>query len=186
MNTTHRHSDALSGLVFEAHSLRRQVGQMIRVQRTVPAPADLDVDMIGVPEDSPLELDLRLESVGEGVLATGTVEATLEGECSRCLDPIKEELLLDVQELYFYPDKEADEDASRVSAEETIDLDPVVRAAVVLNLPFSPLCRDDCAGLCPDCGANLNDDPDHDHPDRIDPRWSALEGLVGGDDSDRS
>jgi Predicted metal-binding, possibly nucleic acid-binding protein len=127
-----------------------------------------------------------LESVGEGVLATGTVEATLEGECSRCLDPIKEELLLDVQELYFYPDKEADEDASRVSAEETIDLDPVVRAAVVLSLPFSPLCRDDCAGLCPDCGANLNDDPDHDHPDRIDPRWSALEGLVGGDDSDRS
>ena len=104
MNTTHRHSDALSGLVFEAHSLRRQVGQMIRVQRTVPAPADLDVDMIGVPEGSPLELDLRLESVGEGVLATGTVEATLEGECSRCLDPIKEELLLDVQELYFYPD----------------------------------------------------------------------------------
>lgn len=79
MNTTHRHSDALSGLVFEAHSLRRQVGQMIRVQRTVPAPADLDVDMIGVPEGSPLELDLRLESVGEGVLATGTVEATLEG-----------------------------------------------------------------------------------------------------------
>ena len=176
MNTTHRHSDALSGLVLETHSLRRQVGQMIRVQRTVPAPADLDVDMIGVPEDSPLELDLRLESVGEGVLATGTVEATLEGECSRCLDPIKEELLLDVQELYFYPDKEADEDASRVSAEETIDLDPVVRAAVVLNLPFSPLCRDDCGGLCPDCGANLNDDPDHDHPDRIDPRWSALEG----------
>ncbi|ETI98468.1 MAG: Metal-binding protein, partial [Leuconostoc sp. DORA_2] len=115
--------------------------------------------MIGVPEDSPLDLDLRLESVGEGVLVTGAVEATLKGECSRCLDPIEEDLVLDIQELYFYPDKEAEEDASRVSAEETIDLDPVVRAAVVLNLAFSPLCRDDCEGLCPDCGANLNEDP---------------------------
>ena len=168
------------------NTTHRQVGQMIRVQRTVPAPADLGVDMIGVPEGSPLELDLRMESVGEGVLVTGTVETTLKGECSRCLDLLKEELLLDVQELYFYPDKEAEEDASRVSAEETIDLDPVVRAAVVLNCPFSPLCRDDCAGLCPDCGANLNDDPGHDHPDRIDPRWAALKGLVGEDDLDRS
>ncbi|WP_288718181.1 DUF177 domain-containing protein [uncultured Cutibacterium sp.] len=185
MNTTHRHSDAHSDLVLETHSLRRQVGQMIRVQRTVPAPADLGVDMIGVPEGSPLELNLRLESVGEGVLVTGTVEAALKGECSRCLDSIEEELLLDIQELYFYSDTEADEDASRVSAEETINLDPVVRAAVVLNLPFSPLCRDDCAGLCPDCGVNLNDDPNHDHPDRIDPRWAALEGLISGDDSDR-
>ncbi|MDK7357894.1 YceD family protein, partial [Veillonella atypica] len=84
---------------------------MTRVQRTVPAPADLGVDMIGVPEDSPLDLDLRLESVGEGVLVTGAVEATLKGECSRCLDPIEEDLVLDIQELYFYPDKEAEEDA---------------------------------------------------------------------------
>lgn len=186
MNTIHRHPDAHSDLVIETHSLRRQVGQMTRIQRTVPAPADLGVDMIGVPENSPLDLDLRLESVGEGVLVTGAVEATLKGECSRCLDPIEEDLVLDIQELYFYPDKEAEEDASRVSAEETIDLDPVVRAAVVLNLAFSPLCRDDCEGLCPDCGANLNDDPDHDHPDRIDPRWAALQGLVSEDDLDKS
>lgn len=178
MNSTHRRPDADSALLIETHELQRQAGRMIRVQRTVPAPADLGVDMIGVPEGSPLGLDLRLESVGEGVLVTGTAEVTLEGECSRCLEPLEENASIDLQELYFYPGREADEDASRVSAEETIDLDPVLRAAVVLSLPFSPLCREDCAGLCPECGANLNDDPEHDHEGPIDPRWAVLQQLA--------
>jgi uncharacterized protein len=52
---------------------------------------------------------------------------------------------------------------------------------VVLDLPFQPLCRDDCSGLCAECGANLNDNPDHSHGPRLDPRWDALRGLEGGD-----
>ena len=57
---------------------------------------------------------------------------------------------------------------------DLIDLEPVLRDAVVLELPFQPLCRPDCAGLCPQCGANLNDDPGHEHRPDNDPRWDAL------------
>lgn len=73
---------------------------MVQVRREIRAPEDLGVDMIGVPEDSPIDLDLRLESVIEGILVTGTAEARLAGECSRCLEPIEEESSFDIQELY--------------------------------------------------------------------------------------
>lgn len=182
MNTSHRRSDASGDLLIETHDLRRRAGQMIQVSREVSAPEDLGVDMIGVPENSAIGLDLRLESVIEGILVTGTATTALVGECSRCLNPIEEESSFDVQELYFYPDREAEEDAYRVSDEETIDLEPVLREAVVLNLPFTPLCRPDCAGLCPECGVNLNDHPDHAHEERIDPRWAALKNF-GADGS---
>ncbi|MCI1747012.1 MAG: DUF177 domain-containing protein [Acidipropionibacterium sp.] len=174
MNTSHRRSDAPRDLLIETHDLRRRAGQMLQMHRSAHAPADFGVDMIGVPENSAVDLDLRLESVIEGVLVTGTAEVTLTGECSRCLEPIEEESSFDFQELYFYSGQDAEEDAYRVSDEEEIDLEPVLREAVVLNLPFTPLCRRDCAGLCPDCGVNLNEHPDHDHGERIDPRWAAL------------
>ncbi|ALN15723.1 YceD family protein [Acidipropionibacterium acidipropionici] len=181
MNTHHRRSDASVDLLIETHDLRRRAGQMIQVARDVPAPEELGVDMIGVPEGSPIGLDLRLESVIEGVLVTGTATTTLVGECSRCLNPIEETTSFDLQELHFYPDREAEEDAYRVSDEETVDLEPVLREAVVLNLPFRPLCMPDCAGLCPECGVNLNDHPDHEHEERIDPRWAALRDLGTGE-----
>ncbi|AZZ39187.1 DUF177 domain-containing protein [Acidipropionibacterium jensenii] len=189
MNTNHRRSGASRDLIFETHDLRRRAGQMMQVQRDARAPQDLGLDMIGVPEDSPVGLDLRLESVIEGILVTGTAEVTLTGECSRCLEPIEEKSSFDLQELYYYPGHEPEEDANRVSDEEEIDLEPVLREAVVLNLKFSPLCRWDCAGLCPECGANLNTHPDHDHGERIDPRWSGLKDLgavLADPDSDRS
>lgn len=175
MNTSHRRSDAHRDLLIETHDLRRRAGQMLQMHRSAHAPEGLGVDMIGVPENSAVDLDLRLESVIEGVLVTGTAEVTLAGECSRCLEPIEEESSFDFQELYFYSGQDAEEDAYRVSDEEEIDLEPVLREAVVLNLPFTPLCRRDCAGLCPDCGVNLNEYPDHDHGERIDPRWAALQ-----------
>lgn len=149
---------------------------MRQIERVVQAPADLGIDMIGVPQGSDLTLDLRLESVVEGVLVTGTAEAELTGQCARCLNPIKGEQSFDIQELYYWPGKDADEDASFVE-DDQIDLDPALRDAVVLNLPFSPLCREDCSGLCPECGFNLNDDPDHDHGEPIDPRWETLAEL---------
>ncbi len=149
---------------------------MKSVHRTAPAPADLGVDMIGVPEGSDLLLDLRLEAVGEGVLVSGTVEVDLTGQCTRCLDPLSDHRTYDLQELYFYPGRDAEEDALRIQ-DDLVDLDPAVRAAVVLELPFAPLCRQDCLGLCPECGARLNDDPEHTHGDVIDERWSVLDGL---------
>jgi uncharacterized protein len=179
----HDHSttrlDPRSPLVLDTSQLPRSPGSMRTVDRVVAAPKDLGLAMIGVPEGSDLRLDLRLESVSEGVLVTGTVSGTAAGECARCLRPISAELAVSIQELFAYPDSatvattEPDE-VGRVQG-DLIDLQPAVRDAVVLALPSSPLCRDDCPGLCPGCGAHWDDlPPDHGHEERIDPRWAAL------------
>jgi uncharacterized protein len=151
---------------------------MAEVARTVPAPTGLGLDVVGVPEGVPVELDLRLESVVEGVLVSGSARAQASGECVRCLDPIVIELDLDVQELFAYPDTAA-ADAEEIAQveDELVDFRPVLRDAVVLALPLQPVCRDDCLGLCATCGARLNDDPAHQH-DQVDPRWAALGDLA--------
>ena len=157
---------------------------MKEIQLVAEAPVGIGMDVIGVPSGSPVDLELRLESVVEGVLVTGTAEVTLQGQCARCLERIDSAEEVDLQELYLYPDKEPDdEDASRLE-DELIDLEPLLRDTVVLDLPFTPLCRPDCAGLCPDCGANRNADPDHGHDDRIDPRWAGLSGWTAEPDDD--
>lgn len=149
---------------------------MKQVNREVPAPEGIGSDVIGVPAGSAINLELRFESVGDGILVTGIAEVQLAGECGRCLTPIASEEVIDVQELFLFPGKDPDdEEASRVQ-DECIDLEPLIRDAVVLDLPFIPLCREDCAGLCPTCGADLNAEPEHQHDDEIDPRWA---GLVG-------
>ena len=177
MNNPQRSLDARSPLVLEVHELGRRAGTMKKVSRTVPAPAGLGIEMIRVPEGSDIPLELQLESVVEGIYVSGVAEVALSGECSRCLRPIEDDLELELQELYFYPGGDIDED-SHVVVDERVDLEPLIRDAVVLDLPFTPLCRDDCAGLCVTCGANLNDDPDHGHGDRIDPRWGKLLDVI--------
>jgi len=153
------------------------------VTLTAPAPADLGIEVLRVPEGSPVELDLRLEAVVEGVLVTGSAHAELVGECVRCLTEISDETDADFTELFVYDDGEAraedteDGETSRLQG-DLVDLEPVLRDAVVLNLPFQPLCSDDCPGLCAECGARLADDPEHRHDEPIDPRWAALQGLA--------
>lgn len=170
----HQTLDLRSPWVISIHELVRRPGELKEFHREIPAPANVGIEMIGVPEGSPVDVDLRLESVSEGVLATGVVSAELVGECSRCLGEVREERDFDLQELYYYPGRDAEEDALFV-VDEYIDLDPPMRAAIVLELPFTPLCREDCLGLCPICGFNLNDDPEHNHGEQIDPRWEGLE-----------
>ena len=155
---------------------------MKEIQRIAEAPDGIGTDVIGVPPGSSIEIELRLESVVEGVLVTGTAEVTLAGQCARCLTPIASNEEVDLQELYLYPDKEPDdEEASRLDG-ELLDLEPLLRDTVVLDLPYTPLCRPDCAGLCPDCGADLNADPDHSHGEKIDPRWADLTGWTAADE----
>jgi len=173
------HLDARDPLVVDTHELARQAGALRRLRDTIEAPADLGIELIGVPEGAPMQLDLTLESVVEGVLVTGTVEVPLAGECARCLTPLSDRGTYRVTELYNYPGRQAAEDELFLE-DDLLDLDPALRAAIVLELPFSPLCRPDCRGLCPTCGANLNENPDHRHEAAIDPRWSKLAGL-GGD-----
>jgi uncharacterized protein len=138
-----------------------------------------------------VELDLRLESVMEGVLVTGTARASAKGECVRCLEPLEQVLEADFQEMFSYPDADdrgrpkaepvddAEDDEDTLFLEDGLfDLEPVLRDAVVLALPMQPVCQDDCLGLCSECGARLADDPDHHH-DAVDIRWAALQGLAG-------
>jgi uncharacterized protein len=186
------HLDHRNPLVFDTHELGRRPGAQQRLTRTVDAPQDLGIKgVIGVPEGAPVELALRLESVMEGVLVTGTARAAAEGECVRCLEPVELELEADFQEMFSYPDADdrgrvkaepaddAEEDEDRLFLEDGLfDLEPVLRDAVVLALPMQPVCREDCPGLCVECGVRLADDPDHHH-DAVDIRWAALQGLAG-------
>jgi uncharacterized protein len=179
-------------LVFDTHELGRRPGALQRLTRTVDAPRDLGIaDVIGVPEGAPVVLELRLESVMEGVLVTGTARAKAEGECVRCLEPLERQLVADFQEMFSYPDADdrgrpkaepgddAEDDEDTLHLEDGMfDLEPVLRDAVVLALPMQPVCREDCPGLCPECGVRLADDPDHHH-DAVDIRWAALQGLAG-------
>lgn len=159
---------------------------MRTVERTVPAPEHLSLDVIGVPEGADVELRLRLEAVMEGVLVSGTASAPLVGECSRCLDPLTDRVDVELQELYVYPEaEEVDEDTPRLVG-DLLDLEPALRDAVVLALPLAPLCREDCPGLCATCGERLADLPaGHGHEVR-DPRWAGLQALLDGPaDDDR-
>ena len=176
--------DPRKPLVLDTRELGRRPGSMRALHTVVPAPAGFEiVDLIGVPAGADVDLDLRLESVMEGVLVSGTVTAPVAGECGRCLEPVDDVLRVRVQELFAYPEKgsvpgeEADEGAARMEG-DLLDLEPAVRDAVVLALPLTPLCDADCAGLCVDCGERLDDLPaDHAHA-AADPRWSALAGLL--------
>jgi uncharacterized protein len=172
--------------VLDTRELGRRPGSQRQVTRSVAAPPDLGIEVLRVTEGSPVELDLRLEAVMEGVLVTGTATVALVGECTRCLEAIEDEVTVDLQELYVYDDQHSsarhegddglEDEAGRLE-DDLLDLEPLLRDAVVLALPFQPLCRDDCPGLCTECGARLADDPDHAHDDPIDPRWQGLQQL---------
>ena len=170
--------DPRKPLVLDTRELGRRPGSMREVRFPAPAPEGLGVEMIGVPAGTEIDLDLRLESVMEGVLVSGTATAPLTGECGRCLETVNDTLTVDLQELFAYAESEAgDEDVSFMQGDH-LDLEPVLRDAVVLALPLTPLCREDCAGLCAECGERLDDLPeDHAH-DAPDPRWAALQDAL--------
>jgi len=171
--------------VLDTRELGRRPGSQREVTRSVPAPADLGIEVLRVPEGSPVELDLRLEAVMEGVLVTGSATAELVGECVRCLEPITDKMSAPFQELYVYDDIDHDpdeDDETRRLEADLVDLEPLLRDAVVLALPFQPLCTEDCPGLCAECGARLADDPGHTHEAPIDPRWAGLTQLQQDED----
>ena len=174
--------DPRSPLVLDTRDLPRSPGAMRAVQRSIPAPPDLGLELIRVPEGAEVVLSLRLESVSEGVLVSGRAQARLTGECGRCLREIDQPLDVTFQELYAYEhsttDETADEDEVGRMQGDLIDLEPALRDAVVLALPTNPLCQPDCRGLCPDCGTPWDELPaDHSH-EQLDPRWAALKKFT--------
>ncbi len=177
-----------SPFVLSTRELGRGPGAMRQIEVTATCDHDLGNQVIAVPADSPIELDLQLESVMEGVLVTGVASAASIGECVRCLNEVNAELEVDITELFAYPGKQPqvqDDEESEPLPEldgEDLDLEATVIDALVTALPFRPLCSPTCGGLCPECGVRLDDaEPGHAH-EQLDPRWSALAALAGSSD----
>jgi uncharacterized protein len=175
-------------LVFDTRALGRQPGAAREETRTIPAPDALRVELAGVPAGAEVEVTVRLEAVHEGVLVTGTATAPVSGECARCLEPVTSSVEASFQELYHYEPSPGEDDEDVLLLEgDLLDLEPVLRDAVVLALPLSPLCSDDCAGLCAQCGARLADaGPGHQHDDVILPEWEALRQFNVFDPDDQT
>jgi uncharacterized protein len=141
----------------------------------ITVPDDMGTDIIAVKAGSTLDVDLRLESLHDGILVSADVSGTASGECVRCLIDIEHPVVVEIQEVFAYSQDEAFDYEIH---ETQVDLEPVVRDAVVLSLPFQPVCQEECTGLCPQCGVRLLDHPGHEHAAPVDPRWSALSGLA--------
>jgi DUF177 domain-containing protein len=160
-----------------------------RTVRVRPPLEGLVTELARVPEDSPVDADLLMESVVEGILASGALSGVMALSCARCLRPFQEEFRVDVREL-FAPGAAPEGDDYSLD-EGFLDLEPLIRDAVVLAMPFAPLCRADCLGLCPRCGGDRNAG-ECTCAEEFDPRWGRLSGLQfrmepkdRGDRSDR-
>ena len=183
-----------SPFVLDISRLGMRPGSMITFDETVSSPSRIGIELIAIPEGAPVDLDLRLESVSEGVLVSGTASAPTSGECARCLTPVTGDVEIYLTELFAYPDSateattDDDDEVGRV-VDDTVDLEQPIIDAVGMQLPFSPVCREDCPGLCPECGVPLADfensdgsaaEP-HGH-DVIDPRWAKLAAMKPADE----
>jgi uncharacterized protein len=148
---------------------------------------DLDPDLTPV---APLTGVIQFTRTSQGILVTGRAETTLEFTCDRCLEPYRQDVAVELEE-EFYPtvdpgetpldevsDIDREDEALRIDEHHTLDLWEVVRQNLMLAVPVHPVCRPDCAGLCPRCGENRNEGLCQCPPDTVDPRWASLQAWV--------
>lgn len=170
-------SPPLSDTVIDARELLGRPGTSRSLERHVAAPAEPIDQLVRVgPEVS---LHGIIESVVDGLLVRATVQAPARLSCARCLREFPDELRTEAVELFSAPGHTIDDEVESgyEIVDETIDLDTLLRDALAEVTPMTPLCRPDCAGLCPVCGADRNTDPCDGHPEQPDPRWAALDRL---------
>ncbi|RFD25349.1 hypothetical protein MUBE_09450 [Mycobacterium uberis] len=177
--TAQRHP--ASPMAIDITRLGRRPGAMVTLQKTLSSPARIGLELIVIERGAPMDLDLRVESVSEGVLVTGTLSAPTVGQCARCLTAVHGHVQVTLTELFVCSDSAteviaAGEQVGHV-VDNTIDLEQSIVDAVGLELPFAPTCRPDCPGLCAKCGVSLAADPRHHH-DHIDPRWTKLSDML--------
>jgi uncharacterized protein len=145
--------------------------------RPVEVAAELD-GLTGVAAEitagSPVAVDLLLERVPEGIVVRGTLSAAWSAACSRCIEPVGGQISVHVDELFELNPLEGE---TYKLDEDVIDLEPMVRDALLLELPLAPLCSADCEGLCATCGVNRNLTRCECVTTEIDPRWAALRSL---------
>ena len=174
---------------LNTYELPQRPGEMKEYELDIEIPEKVGTELIAVAAGDIIEVDARLESVAEGILLSAEIFATAKGECTRCLDPVEIAIEKRIQELYLY-EKKAErkkgkpvEDDLEIEDEflmegDVMDLQTPIRDAIVLSLPNNPLCREDCEGLCPDCGGKWAELPDDHAHEAIDARWAGLAGLT--------
>ena len=175
-------------LAVDVRELLRRPGAHRHVVVRAPL-SDLATPVASVPPDRPVTVDAEIESVVEGLLVTGRVAATAVVRCVRCLRDLDHALEVEVRELFALHPGEDEDEGYAVRPDDRLPLDTMARDALVLGFPAFPLCRPDCAGLCPVCGADRNTtDCGHGGTERLDPRWAGLADLRTGvqEDDDAS
>lgn len=160
-------------LVVVVADLLRRPGSHREVSLSAPL-GDLAVLGSSVPDGATVEVEVRLDAVNEGIVVKGEVRAPWQGECRRCLRAVAGTAVADVLEVF--EGEPVDAETSRLDGDR-LDLEPLAREAVLLELPLAPLCQDDCAGLCPECGADRNAVDCGHVLEAVDDRWSALGEL---------
>lgn len=169
-----------SPYALRVRDLAHRPGEMREHTLDIAVPEDLGAGVIAVRQGDDMHIELRLEGLHEGVLVSGHASADATGQCSRCLIDISEPVEVDFAELFAY---DPSEDFDFHVHDDLVDCEPVVRDAVVLSLPFQPVCRPDCPGLDPVTGERLADLGDRPASGPTDPRWAALDGLRFDDSS---
>jgi uncharacterized protein len=177
---------AAPALAVDVRELLQRPGAHRHV--VVRAPLDhLATPVASVPPDRPVTVDAEIESVVEGLLVSGRVRATAVVHCVRCLRDLDRELEVEVRELFTLEPGEDEDEGYAVLPDDRLPLDTMARDALVLGFPAFPLCRPDCAGLCPVCGADRNTaNCGHGGTEPLDPRWAALAEVAVQEDDDAS
>jgi uncharacterized protein len=157
------------------HELMKRPGLMRELELEIDLATPIGTEVVAIPAGEAVEVDVRLESVHEGILASGEIFAEAKTNCSRCLDDMNLKIEVDFQELFAYSYSSDDE---LLVTNEHIDLEQVVIDSVVLSLPFQPVCDQECLGLCVECGFRLSEEPEHKHENMVDPRFEALKDLL--------
>ena len=161
-------------LIVNAVELLRRPGTTKDIEVAV-AVLDFEFDDSRIV-DTPVDISVHLESLSTGIHVSGTAHATWAGVCRRCLAPLVDRMSVDLDEMY--QKGTYDPDAYEIENDQ-INLLPMVREGLLLAVPLSPLCREDCPGFCPQCGADLAETQCGCVTTDSDPRWSALENLKG-------
>ncbi len=188
---------ARSVFLFNTHDLPHRAGEMREYELDLKITEAVGVDLLSVKPGEIIEVDLRIQAVEEGVLATARVIADATGECTRCLKPIIWPIDESFTELYYYEsttskstkkhsfrgkskkDAEIDleEDELSFLDGDDIDLEPAIRDAIILNLAVNPLCSEDCPGLAEKSGENWAYLSTSQSQTPTDQRWAALKDF---------
>ncbi|MEO8528676.1 MAG: DUF177 domain-containing protein [Pseudolysinimonas sp.] len=165
---------SVSPYLVNVRDLVHRPGDMRERTLDFPAPEQLGEGAAVVRAGEDIHIDLRFEGLHEGILVSAEIDTVAHGECVRCLDPVTIEVEVEFQEVFAYSVTEA---FDFVVQDDQLNLEPVVRDAVVLSLPFQPVCRPDCPGLDPLTGERRVDGFEQEIVEAHDPRWAALNDL---------